>query len=192
MRMTTTNRTLLASSLAAGLLLASGAHAAPPFAGDPDAEKLPPKPETRLWNVNRPKHAVSFLFEPGIPDPGQTTTVTIVPTSRAKGSSPLSGSDAIEGAKMVVTITSPDGKVLGRYLTHPNPLSKSKYAFHFTPPSEGIYALSVDGKAPGGDTFTASVQMPVAVWPLPEELQGEGDKVAGGGVRRPLTGPITK
>lgn len=180
-----------AATLGTSLGAVSG-RAAPPFAGDPDSDQLPPKPETRQWNVTTPSHAVSFLFEPGIPDPNQTTTITIVPSKRSKGSSPLGGADAIEGARMIVTVKSPDGEVLGRYRTHPNPLSKSKYAFHYTPIVEGVHTLHVDGKAPDGKTFEAEVKMPVAVWPLPKELQGKGDAVPGGGVKRPITGPITK
>jgi len=179
--------------LTAGLLSfgPSGAHGAPPFAGDPNAAELPPKPETRLWNVNGPQVAVSFLFEPGIPDPNRTTTITLVPTRSGK-SAGLGSDPAIEGAKMIVTVKSPDGEVLARYRAHPNPLSKSKYGLHFTPPGEGIYAVTVDGKTPDGKAFSASAQLPVSVWPLPKELEGEGDKVQGGGVKRPLRGPITK
>jgi len=189
---TFSTRTLLSSTAALALLAATAdAPAAPPFAGDPDAEELPPKPETRVWNVLSGSHAVSFMFEPGIPDPNQTTTITIVPTKKGKGSG-IGKAAAIEGAKMIVTVKSPEGEVVGRYRTHPNPLSKSKYGMHYTPAVEGVHTLEVKGKAPGGIRFEASTKMPVAVWPLPEDLQGSGDDVGGGGVKRPVTGPITK
>jgi hypothetical protein len=193
MRMTTFVRlSTFAGLVAAGLFLVRAADGAPPFAGDPDAEELPPKPQTRLWNVNGPQVAVSFLFQPGIPDPNQTTTITLVPTQRARGGAALGSDPAIEGAKMIVTVKAPDGEVVARYRAHPNPLSKSKYALHYTPTAEGIHTLRVDGKTPDGKTFSAEAQMPVSVWPLPKELEGEGDKVEGGGVKRPLRGPITK
>lgn len=193
MRITTFSRLSTFTGLvAAGLLLVQPADGAPPFAGDPDAKELPPKPQTRLWNVNGPKVAVSFLFEPGIPDPNQTTTITLVPTGRARGGAAIGSDPAIEGARMIVTVKSPEGEVLARTLAHPNPLSKSKYALHFTPSAEGIYTLAVDGKTPDGKTFSAEAQMPVSVWPLPKDLEGEGDEIEGGGVKRPLRGPITK
>lgn len=169
------------------LLFASSALAAPPFAGDPDADAVGPRPEKRTWGIAQGKIEVGFLFEPGIPTPGKVMTITAVPEEvTGRG---LAGRKRIEGAEMVLTVTDPDGQEVGRFRLHAYPRAQAKYATHFTPTREGIYGLRLEGRTSAG-VLDGKLEMPVDIWPLPERLQGSGaTKVK---TRTPLRGPITK
>ncbi|MEM6368698.1 MAG: hypothetical protein AAF851_10380 [Myxococcota bacterium] len=170
-----------------GLLFSTTVLAAPPFAGDPDADAIGPRPEKRTWGIKQGKIEVGFLFEPGIPTTGEVMTITVVPEEvSGRG---LAGRKRIEGADMVLTVTDPEGKEVGRYRLHAYPRARAKYATHFTPTREGIYALRLEGRTSSG-TLDGRLEMPVDIWPLPERLQGSGaTKVQ---TRTPLRGPITK
>lgn len=170
------------------LLVAAPALAAPPFAGDPNADAVGPKPEVRQWGVRQGDLAVAFLFEPGIPSVNQVTTISAVP-ERTGGS--FSGA-RMEGASLQLVIKDPDGKKVGTYVLHAYPLSASKYGTHFTPTREGIYSLELTGKSADGSDVSASLEMPVDVWPLPKELQGTGAAAGGARVRGPIRGPVSK
>ncbi|NJK88051.1 MAG: hypothetical protein HC923_00755 [Myxococcales bacterium] len=183
---------LISMTLSFSMLQTGRLEAAPPFAGDPNADRLPPKPESRAWNHKTSGLVVSFLFEPGVPDPNQVTTLTIVPSEPVGGTGLVGRTRPLEGADIVVTVKDPSGKKLGRYRAHPNPLSKAKYGLHYTPAVRGVHTVEVEGKLPNGKTFLAEAALPVDVWPLPAELEGTGDKVQGAGIKRPLSGPVSK
>lgn len=160
------------------------AHAGPPFSGDPYEDKVGEKPAVRTWAVKEGKFAYVFVFEPGIPDPNQVLTVTVEPQPAERS---FGARSRVEGAKLALNITDPDGKRVGRYLLHALPLSKGKYATHFTPTASGLYGLMLEGTTAEGKTMSASLKMPVDVWPLPEELEGSGAQGVATRVRAPLT-----
>jgi hypothetical protein len=62
---------------------------------------------------------------------------------------------------------------------------------HFTPTQAGIYTIGVKGRTADGQDVAAELKMPVAVWPLPKELEGSGDP-EGSNVRRVITQPGKK
>ncbi len=182
------------ASVVLGALLLMGAGEGddkkkPPFADNPDAKKETAKPATRNWSVTTKTHAFSLSFAPGIPDPNQTTEILIFANSIPKTPHPTYGTRVpLKDARLILEVTNPAGEMVGRYLAHPVPLSAGKYALHFTPTQNGIYQLRVKGRTAEGHDVSAQLKMPVAVWPLPKELEGSGDP-EGGSVRRPI---ITK
>jgi hypothetical protein len=181
-------RILLAFTL---LTVTTSAHGKPPFAGDPLAEEVGPRPASRKWNLKEGNIVLSFLFEPGIPNVDQLTTITVV-AQRQKGRS-IVGRQRLEGADIELTFKTPDGRAIGRYQLHANPMSRAKYATHFTPTAEGVHEIVVSGKTADGTPLGGTLALPVDVWPLPEELEGTGAKIAGGGARAPVVrGPVEK
>lgn len=157
--------------------------AGPPFADGPDEPKVAPRPKTRAWTVvNRP-FTFSLSFAPGILEKGKVAEIVLTGIETPKTPDPRFGSTVpMIGAKLVAEISSPAGQLIRRYLMHPIPLTQGKYAFHFTPDEEGIHGLKIVGKLADGRSVSASLKVPVDVWPLPKELEGTGD--SGGAVRR--------
>jgi hypothetical protein len=167
-------------------------EAKPPFADGP-TEKKEPKPESRTWTVTKDGYSMSYLFVPGIPDPGQVTEITIVASSIPARADPRYGSRVpVNEARIWVEVTNPAGESLGRYVAHALPLTSGKYGMHFTAGTEGIYTLSLRGKTQKGEDFRSEVKLPVAVWPLPEELKGTGDAAGGRTARRVIRKPLGK
>jgi hypothetical protein len=169
------------------LLVSASALAAPPFAGDPDADAVGPRPEKRTWGIVQGKIEVGFLFEPGIPSPGEVMTITVVPQEvSGRG---LAGRKRIEDADLVLTVTDPEGREAGRFKLHAYPRAQAKYGTHFTPTQAGIYELRLEGRTRAG-ALDGRLEMPVDVWPLPERLEGSGEAAVK--TRTPMRGPITK
>jgi hypothetical protein len=164
----------------------------PPFADGPEEKKDTPKPATRVWSVATQTHAFSLNFSPGIPDPNQTTEILIAANSIPKTPHPTFGTRVpLKDARLTIEVTNPAGQVVGTYLAHPIPLSAGKYGLHVTPTQAGIYTLAVKGRTADGQDVAAELKMPVAVWPLPKELEGSGD-AEGGQSRRPIMQPKKK
>jgi hypothetical protein len=164
----------------------------PPFADGPEAKKEAAKPAARNWSVVTKTHAFTLSFAPGIPDPNQTTEILILANAIPKTPHPTFGTRVpLKDARLTLEITNPAGQSVGTYLAHPIPLSAGKYGLHFTPTQDGIYGLSVKGRSADGQDLAAEMKMPVAVWPLPKELEGSGDP-EGGNVRRPISSPGKK
>lgn len=166
--------------------------AKPPFADGP-TEKAKPKPKSRTWTVTAEGFSMSYLFEPGIPDPGQVTEIMIVASSVPARPHPRYGSRVpLNKARIFVEVTNPAGESLGRYVAHALPLTSGKYGLHFTPGTEGIYTLRITGKTADGKDIKSSVKLPVAVWPLPDELKGSGDGEGARTARRVIRKPLGK
>lgn len=170
---------------------AAGDKKGPPFADG--SKKEAPKPEQRTWNVTQQTEKQKFAFavemKPGIPDPDQLTEVVISANAIPPRPDPVFGSQVpLEGSRIVVEVQNPAGQLVGRYITHPMPFAKGRFGFHLTPSQEGIYTLAIRGRTAKGDAFSADVKLPVKVWPLPTELQGNGEKTEGGGRRGPIVG----
>jgi hypothetical protein len=165
----------------------------PPFADGPDeAAKPAEKPASRNWSVSNKTHAFTLSFAPGIPDANQTTEILVLANSIPKTPHPTFGTRVpLKDARLLLEFTNPAGEVVGRYLAHPIPLSAGKYGVHFTPTQAGLYTIGVKGKTAEGEDVAAELKMPVAVWPLPKELEGSGDP-EGGNVRRVITQPGKK
>ena len=164
----------------------------PPFADGPEEKKTTAKPAQRNWSVSTKTHAFTLSFAPGIPDANQTTEILMVANSIPKTPHPTFGTRVpLKDARLVLEFTNPAGEVVGRYLAHPIPLSAGKYGVHFTPTQAGIYTVGVKGRTSDGQDVAAELKMPVAVWPLPKELEGSGDP-EGGNVRRVITQPGKK
>jgi hypothetical protein len=164
----------------------------PPFADGPEEKKAQPKPATRSWSVANETHAFTLSFLPGIPDPNQTTEILIAASSIPKTPHPTFGTRVpLKDARLTLEVTNLAGQVVGTYLAHPMPLSAGKYGLHITPTQNGIYSLAVKGRSADGKDLSAEIKMPVAVWPLPKELEGSGEE---GGVRarRPILQPTKK
>lgn len=158
----------------------------PPFADGP-TEKKTPKPSSRSWTVTKDGFSMSYLFVPGIPDPGQVTEVVIVASAVPKTPHPRYGSRVpLENARITVEITTPAGEVVGAFVAHELPLTSGKYGLHFTAQQEGIYSLKLEGKTADGKQIRSEVKLPVAVWPLPDELKGSGDSEGARTARRPV------
>ena len=180
-------------TLALGALLLIGAGEAeekkkPPFADGPEEKKEQPKPATRNWAVATKTHAFSLSFAPGIPDANQTTEILIMANAIPKTAHPTYGTRVpMKDARLTVEVTNPAGESVGTYLAHPIPLSAGKYGLHFTPTQEGLYTLAVKARTDDGKDVTAELKMPVAVWPLPKELESSGE--AERGPRRVITQP---
>jgi hypothetical protein len=160
------------------------AAAGPPFSGDPYADEVGEKPEIRQWGVQAGDYSFVFVFEPGIPDPNQLSTITVEVEKSGRG---FGRANRVEGANLTLMMKEPEGKAVGRYVLHALPLSKSKYATHFTPLRSGLYDLTVEGTTAGGKRLRASCKFPVDVWPLPKELMGQGAQGVATRVRAPLT-----
>lgn len=178
--------------LALGASLALADQAAPPFADDPDAPKVPPKPERRAWTVETKPFTFASEFVPGIPEAGNVVEVTVSAIETPKTPDPRWGSTVpLSGAQLVAELSSPAGEVLRSYVLHPVPLAQGKYAFHFTATEAGIHGLSLKGKLADGRAVNAKMKVPVDVWPLPKELEGSG--AAGAPTRRrALRRPVSK
>ena len=165
----------------------------PPFADGPEEKKEQPKPAVRSWSVATKTHAFSLNFAPGIPDANQTTEILIAANAIPKTPHPTFGTRVpLKNARLTIEVTNPAGQVVGTYLAHPIPLSAGKYGLHFTPSQSGIYSLAVKGRTADGQDVSAELKMPVAVWPLPKELEGSGDDEGGQRARRPIMQPGKK
>jgi hypothetical protein len=184
---------VLGAMLAASSALAEeGEKKGPPFADKKKAADQP-KPADRTWNVLKEgpggKYAFSLAMKPGIPDPGQVTEVIITANALPVRPDPVYGSQVpLDGARIVVELTNPAGELVGRYLAHAMPLAKGKFGVHLTPSQEGVYTLGLKTRTAKGEEVSADVKLPVKVWPLPAELEGNGDKIGGGGGRAPIKG----
>lgn len=159
----------------------------PPFGEAPKAKESEPKPPERSWTVKSGEFELSVSMKPGIPDPDQLTEVMISANAIPKTPHPRFGSRVpLEGATVLVEVTSPAGEVVAKYVAHAMPLSSGRYGLHLTPKQEGLYTLGVRGTTADGKSFSGDVKLPVKVWPLPAELQGGGDVSDKGGSRRPI------
>lgn len=177
-------------------LLAAGAgdegKKKPPFADGPEKEEAP-KPAVRNWTVNEKGFSFTFSFAPGIPDPKQMSEILILANKIPKTPHPRYGSRVpLKNARITLELTNPAGELVGTYLAHAMPLSRGKYGLHFTPTQEGIYKVSLSGRTQSGEELAAKLDFPVAVWPLPKELQGSGDDAGGQTVRRVIRKPLGK
>ncbi len=172
--------------LLAGLLLTPALASAQPFADGPDDEKAKaPKPPTRTWTVKEGNFAFTFDFKPGVPDPGQVVEVIVLATEGPKTPHPRYGNRIpLGGATFTVEATNPAGESIGRFRAHGFALQAGRYGLHMTPTTEGLYALDLAGKTSDGRDLRASLKLPVAVWPLPSELEGTGADVGAGPRRR--------
>lgn len=177
---------LAALPLAAGLLFGAADAMAQPFADGPDADKkVAPKPERRSWTVKEADFAFTFDFKPGIPDPNGVVEIIVFATEVPKTPHPRYGNRIPLGdATFTVEALNPAGESVGRFLAHPFALQAGRYGLHVTPTQEGIYELVLAGKSSDGRDLKARLKMPVAVWPLPKELEGSGADVGGGPSRR--------
>ena len=157
-------------------------------ASGPTMPRAPDRPGVRTWNVRDKTFLTSFAFFPGIPEPGKVVEVTVRLNEMPKQRHPRFGSRIpIRKARVTVEVATPSGKTVGRYLAHPLPRAADRYAFHVTPTTKGIHVLRLKATTEDGRSFTAEVKMPVAVWPLPDELRGTGAPTDDGlTFRRPL------
>lgn len=158
--------------------------AGPPFSDDPYADQVGERPEVRQWGVKSKDLAFVFVFEPGVPDPNQTTTITV---EVQKANAGFGRQSRVEGASLVLSVVDPEGKDLGSQRLHALPLSRSKYATRLTPLKSGLYDLKVSGMTPQGKKVEVTCKFPVDVWPLPKELEGSGASGVASRVRAPLT-----
>ncbi|MEQ9498178.1 MAG: hypothetical protein RIT81_15005 [Deltaproteobacteria bacterium] len=162
------------------------------FADGP-TEKVEKKPESRSWTVTKDGFSMSYLFVPGIPDPNQVTEIVIVASAVPKTPHPRYGSRVpLENARIALEITNPAGEVVGSFVAHELPLTSGKYGVHFTAQQEGIYSIRLKGKTADGKDIRSDVKLPVAVWPLPKELQGSGDAEGARTARRVIRKPVGK
>lgn len=170
-------------ALAAPPEAAAQAPAKPPFAGEPDAPKVPPKPDLRTWAIRQAPFTLTLEFQPGIPTVGEVVEIRVAAIETPKTPHPRWGLTVpLTDAAMVATLTAPDGAPAGRYVVHPKPLAGGKYGFHFTPSKEGLHQLRIAGRLPDGRAIDVATKVPVDVWPLPAALEGTGDTT--GAVRR--------
>lgn len=188
------NRLHALSLIATTAFLLAGA----PFQGAPgesdpaamkEAEiaKAGPKPTERTWSVKSGDNIFTLVMKPGIPDPNQVTEIMIEANSIPKKAHPRYGNRVpMENASLVVEVTSPAGELVGRFAAHPIPLANGKYGIHFTPGQEGIYSLGVRATTADNQAVNADLKLPVKVWPLPAELQGNG--AVGKEERKPVKG----
>ena len=174
-----------------GLILAAATPAetasAPGEAASVEASAPPP---VRVWTTRQDAFVFTAEFKPGIPKPGQLTEILFSASTLPKTAHPRFGTQVpMMDAHLTLRFESPKGTDLGRYLAHPLPLTKGRYGVHFTPTEPGIYRLTLEGKTSEGASVAAKFALAVDVWPLPEELQGEGDRAHAQISRRVFTAP---
>jgi hypothetical protein len=164
----------------------TGEKKGPPFA-DKGPTQTTPKPGERTWTVKSGEFAFTVGMKPGIPDPDQVTEILIAANAVPKSPHPKFGNRVpLEGAQLIVEVSSPGGEVVAKFKAHEMPLAAGRYGIHFTPGQEGIYTLAIRGKSADGKTLVADVKLPVKVWPLPAELQGSGAEADKSGGRAPI------
>lgn len=186
MRITKSLRHFMALPLCVGLLLGAAEAGAQPFADGPDGKtETKPKPERRAWTVKSGKFAFTLDFNPGIPDPNKLVEIGLLATEIPTTPHPMYGNRIpLKDASLTVEALNPAGESVGRFRAHDMPLQAGRYGLHITPTQEGIYELLIKGRTADGQELSARVKMPVKVWPLPKELEGNGEDVGGGGPRR--------
>ncbi len=149
----------------------------------------PPKPPTRTWTLEQKgdrNFLIDFDMKPGIPDPGQLTEVMISLNEVPAKPHPRFGNRVPQqDARVVVELNGATGELLGRYVAHAIPLSRGKYGLHITPAAEGIHTMVLRATTADDYRLNGEVKLPVAVWPLPEALQGAG-AAKKTGRRRPI------
>lgn len=179
--------------LAAGLVLATPASAEekppPPTDQAKPEEAPPPKPANRNWTVKSGRFAVTFATTPGIPEPDQVAEVLILAGMVPEHADPRFGQNQpLKDARILIHLTDPKGETES-YLAHPIPRAAGRYGIHFTPKHAGLYQLQLKGKTAKGQAVEAKMTLPVAVWPLPAELQGSGE-AGGPRVRQVIRKPL--
>lgn len=174
---------------AGGLMLGLGASttSAQPFAGSPDKPTATP-PKHRRWMVKSGVFAFALQFTPGVPNPGQMTEILLSVGEVPKTPDPRFGTHIPEKqASIIAALRSPDGASTVRYRVHELPGAAGQYGLHVTPKASGIYTLEFTGRTHDGRRLFATVQLPVGVWPLPPELEGQGAPIGGAArARRPI------
>lgn len=160
---------------------------------EPKAEAKAKPPSVRQWTVRSDAHATTFGFEPAVGTPGEVHKVLVLAHHIPEHPHPRFGRRIpVENAEVTVTVTGPRGRQVQRHRAHALPGSKGLYGFHFSPPKKGRWTISAEIRDQK-DRWTADAEWPVAVWPWPEALQGNGaqtpaDRLSRTSERRPITG----